>query len=218
MKDVNDHDPIFTQKKYNFNVSENDSDEKRRFNVSVGKVIANDTDKHSSIVYRIVTSDVESLFDVTQVRFMSYIFFFTWLNTCVIVQYICLEYLNFACRTTNVHNYLISYSLLHCNTNMKKKDTVVFLLQPVKETFWLKKILKIKGLIRGIFIYGHGKAKLTTFKLNFVVSMLYPWLYFFQDGVIHLIGVVDHDSCSSHQFSFSVVAEGGGSPKRMVRR
>lgn len=75
VKDVNDHDPIFTQKKYNFNVSENDSDEKRRFNVSVGKVIANDTDKHSSIVYRIVTSDVESLFDVTQVRFMSYIFF-----------------------------------------------------------------------------------------------------------------------------------------------
>lgn len=75
VKDVNDHDPIFTQKKYNFNVSENDSDEKRRFNVSVGKVIANDTDKHSSIVYRIVTSDVESLFNVTQVRFMSYIFF-----------------------------------------------------------------------------------------------------------------------------------------------
>uniref|UniRef100_A0A8W8M8J5 Cadherin domain-containing protein n=1 Tax=Magallana gigas TaxID=29159 RepID=A0A8W8M8J5_MAGGI len=101
VKDVNDHDPIFTQKKYNFNVSENDNDGNRTINVSVGKIIANDTDKHSSIVYRIVTSDVESLFNVTQ------------------------------------------------------------------------------------------------------------------DGVIHLIGVVDHDSCSSHQFSFSVVAEGGGSPKRM---
>uniref|UniRef100_K1Q1B3 Cadherin EGF LAG seven-pass G-type receptor 1 n=1 Tax=Magallana gigas TaxID=29159 RepID=K1Q1B3_MAGGI len=33
--------------------------------------------------------------------------------------------------------------------------------------------------------------------------------------MIHLIGVVDHDSCSSHQFSFSVVAEDSGSPKRM---
>lgn len=77
VKDVNDHDPIFTQKKYNFNVSENDNDGNRTINVSVGKIIANDTDKHSSIVYRIVTSDVESLFNVTQVRFMSYIFFFT---------------------------------------------------------------------------------------------------------------------------------------------
>eukprot|EP00105_Crassostrea_gigas_P046218 XP_019930366.1 PREDICTED: protocadherin Fat 4 [Crassostrea gigas] len=101
VKDVNDHDPIFTQKKYNFNVSENDSDGNRSMNAFVGKVNANDKDKHSSIVYRIVTSDVENLFNVTQ------------------------------------------------------------------------------------------------------------------DGVIHLIGVVDHDSCSSHQFSFSVVAEDGGSPKRM---
>lgn len=75
VKDVNDHDPIFTQKKYNFNVSENDSD--GRINAFVGKVNANDKDKHSSIVYRIVTSDVENLFDVTQVRFTSYIFFFT---------------------------------------------------------------------------------------------------------------------------------------------
>lgn len=77
VKDVNDHDPIFTQKKYNFNVSENDSDGNRSMNAFVGKVNANDKDKHSSIVYRIVTSDVENLFNVTQVRFMSYIFFFT---------------------------------------------------------------------------------------------------------------------------------------------
>lgn len=68
VKDVNDHDPIFTEKKYNFNVSENDSDRKTNVNVSVGEVIANDNDKNSSILYRIVTSDVENLFDVTQVR------------------------------------------------------------------------------------------------------------------------------------------------------
>lgn len=68
VKDVNDHDPIFTKKKYNFNVSENDSDGKTNVNVSLGEVIANDNDKNSSILYRIVTSDVENLFDVTQVR------------------------------------------------------------------------------------------------------------------------------------------------------
>lgn len=145
VKDVNDHDPIFTQKKYNFNVSENDNDGKRRFNVSLGKVIANDKDKHSSIVYRIVTSDVENLFDVTQVRFMSYIFFFTWLNTCVIVQYICLEYLNFACRTTNVHSYLIFYSLLHCNTNVIRKGYRSFPFATCKKIPLLKKILKDQG-------------------------------------------------------------------------
>lgn len=39
---------------------------------------------------------------------------------------------------------------------------------------------------------------------------------FIQDGMIHLIGVVDHDNCSTHQLSFSVVAEDTGSPRRMV--
>lgn len=68
VKDVNDHDPIFTEKKYNFNVSENDSDGKTNVNVSVGKVFASDKDKQSFLLYRIVTSDVENLFDVTQVR------------------------------------------------------------------------------------------------------------------------------------------------------
>lgn len=64
VKDVNDYDLIFIQKKYNFNVLENDNDGKRRFNVFLGKVIVNDKDKYSFIVYRIVIFDVENLFDV----------------------------------------------------------------------------------------------------------------------------------------------------------
>lgn len=110
VKDVNDHDPIFTEKKYNFNVSENDGDGKTSVNVSVGQVIAKDEDKQSSILYRIVTSDVENLFDVTQVSFLSYIYL---LYHDFIYLYLynkpVFEYLNFACRITNLHRYLESF-------------------------------------------------------------------------------------------------------------
>lgn len=110
VKDVNDHDPIFTEKKYNFNVSENDGDGKTSVNVSVGQVSATDEDKQSSILYRIVTSDVENLFDVTQVSFLSYIYL---LYHDFIYLYLynkpVFEYLNFACRITNLHRYLESF-------------------------------------------------------------------------------------------------------------
>ncbi|XP_078318451.1 protocadherin Fat 4-like [Crassostrea virginica] len=36
-----------------------------------------------------------------------------------------------------------------------------------------------------------------------------------QDGEIYLVSRVDHDNCSSHKHSFTVVAEDTGSPKRM---
>lgn len=115
VKDVNDHDPIFTEKKYNFNVSENDGDGKTSVNVSVGQVSATDEDKQSSILYRIVTSDVENLFDVTQVSFLSYIYL---LYHDFIYLYLynkpVFEYLNFACRITNLHRYLESFFFCIC--------------------------------------------------------------------------------------------------------
>lgn len=80
-----------------------------------------------------------------------------------------------------------------------------------------KKILKDQGpySLREFSFMALEKWNSRPLILIYRIHAVFKFI-FFQDGMIHLIGVVDHDSCSSHQFSFSVVAEDSGSPKRMV--
>ena len=71
MEDVNDHDPTFTQSIYNFNVTENDdTPDNVTVHTPVGQVNATDLDlTKTDLSYRIVTSDVGHIFNVTQVCF-----------------------------------------------------------------------------------------------------------------------------------------------------
>lgn len=82
MEDVNDHDPTFTQSIYNFNVRENDdTPDNVTVHTPVGQVNATDLDlTKTDLSYRIVTSDVGHIFNVTQVCFVFCIFFSPTVN------------------------------------------------------------------------------------------------------------------------------------------
>ncbi|XP_061196147.1 protocadherin Fat 4-like [Saccostrea echinata] len=69
VEDVNDHDPEFTEPLYDFSTPETDNHTSGTpIRIKVGQVNATDKDpyKNGEISYRIVTSDVESFFNITQ--------------------------------------------------------------------------------------------------------------------------------------------------------
>lgn len=66
--DVNDHDPTFDRNIYNFTTPENDFPNAAH-NVFVGNVTATDEDygKNGEISYEIISSDVQDLFNISEV-------------------------------------------------------------------------------------------------------------------------------------------------------
>ena len=89
VEDVIDHDLTFTQSIYNFNITENDdTPDNVTVHTPVGQVKTMDLDlTKTDLSYRIVTSDVGHIFNVTQVCFVFCIFFSPTVNCLYFCRY-----------------------------------------------------------------------------------------------------------------------------------